>query len=378
MEIGVLGIFQNYREGEDDGDVLEGEREIALLAEELGFDSYWAAEHHFFNYSMCPDNIQWLTWIAGQTHRIKLGTGAVIMPWNDPYRIAAKMALFDRQSGGRALLGFGRGLSRREYETFGISMDEARERFDEGTEIVRRALHTGFVEADTGYFKQPRAELRPRATRTFDDRLFAIGVSPESALRAADLGARLMVLAQQPWEVFRDAALVPYQEQWRRRWQSDPPAPVCGQLVYCHEDAAVAAERGARYVKNYFSTVVEHYEIGGSHFGKGYEFYASAAEMIEAIGLDEMAEMYAGVNTFGTPDQILERIAEQRRVLDCDLDVLAITKYGGMSMAEARDSMRLFADRVMPALHGQETPAAFDRSGQGDGTTELVERNADA
>lgn len=359
MEIGVLGIFQNYRDAEEDTAVMQGELDVALLAEELGYDSYWAAEHHFFSYSMCPDNIQWLTGVAGRTRRIKLGTGAVIMPWNDPYRVASKMALFDQQSGGRALLGFGRGLSRREYESFGIPMDEARERFDEGTEIVVEALDRGFIEADTAHFKQPRAELRPRPTRTFNDRVFSIGVSPDSAIRAAHLKARLMVLAQQPWEVFRETALVPYQEKWRELHGTEAPPPVAGQLVYCDADPARAAELGERYVKNYFSTVVEHYEIGGKHFGKGYEFYKDAAEMIAAIGLEEMANMYAGVNTFGTPEQILERIDQQRTILDCDVDVLAIMKYGGMTGEEAESSMRLFAEKVMPEARAtSRVPAA--------------------
>ena len=68
--------------------------------------------------------------------------------------------------------------------------------------------------------------------------------------------------------------------------------------------------------------------------------------------LEEMANMYAGVNTFGTPEQILEKIGEQRRVLDCDVDVLTIAKYGGMTDQEAAGSMRLFAEKVMPALRG--------------------------
>ncbi len=352
MDIGILGIFQNFRGERDDGALIRGEMEVALLAEALGFDSYWAPEHHFFDYSMCPDNIQWLTGIAGKTSRIKLGTAAVIMPWNDPYRIAAKMALFDQQSGGRALLGFGRGLSRREYASFGIPMDEARGRFDEGTEIIVRALDGGYIEADTTYFKQPRAEIRPRPTASFNDRLYSIGVSPDSAVQAAVLGSRLMVLAQQPWEVFRDTALIPYQTKWRELRGTEPTPPVCGQLMYCDADPAKAAERGETYVKNYFASVVEHYEIAGKHFEgtKGYEYYASAAEMISAIGLDDMATMYAGVNSFGTPDQIIEKIEEQRSVLDCDVDVLAIPMYGGMTDEEALASMRLFAEKVMPTL----------------------------
>jgi alkanesulfonate monooxygenase SsuD/methylene tetrahydromethanopterin reductase-like flavin-dependent oxidoreductase (luciferase family) len=360
MQIGVLSIFQNYRDEQDDSDVMRGEMQLALLAEELGYDSYWATEHHFFGYSMCPDNLQWLSGVASATRRIKLGTGAVIMPWNDPYRVAAKVALLDQQSGGRALLGFGRGLSRREYERFGMPMDEARGRFDEGTRIVLDALDRGVIEADTRYFRQPRAELRPRPTASFNDRVYAIGVSPESAVQAAVLGARLMVLAQQPWEVFRDMALVPYQTKWRELHASEPPPPVCGQLVYCDADASRAAELGELYVKNYFSSVVEHYEIGGAHFQgtRGYEFYASAAEMITAIGLDQMADMYAGVNTFGTPAQIVERIEQQRRILDCDTDVLAILKYGGMTDAEAQASMRLFAAEVLPRLRSRAPGSA--------------------
>ncbi len=352
MHFGLLSIFQNYRDQCDDGDIMRGELEIALAAERLGYHSYWATEHHFFGYSMCPDNLQWLAQIAGLTERIRLGTGAVIMPWNDPYRVAAKMALLDQQSGGRALLGFGRGLSRREYERFAIPMDEARGRFDQGTELVLEALNKGFFEADTEYFSRPRCDLRPRPTAGFQDRVYSIGVSPDSAQQAAVLGAQVMVLAQQPWEVFREVALLPYQEKWRSLRDSDPPVPFCGQLVYCDRDPARAKELGAKYVKEYFSTVAEHYEIGGKHFKetKGYEYYGNAAEAIEAMGLETMAEMYAGVNTFGTPDEIVEQLRHQKEVLGCDHDVLVIPKYGSMTQAEAMSSIELVAREVMPKL----------------------------
>jgi alkanesulfonate monooxygenase SsuD/methylene tetrahydromethanopterin reductase-like flavin-dependent oxidoreductase (luciferase family) len=354
MQFGALSIFQNYRDEQADADVMRDELAIAVLADELGFDSYWATEHHFFGYSMCPDNLQWLAQVASATSRIRLGTGAVIMPWNDPYRVAAKVALLDNQSGGRVLLGFGRGLARREYDCFQIPMDEARGRFDQGTALVLQALEKGFFEADTEFFKSPRVDLRPRPLAGFADRVFSIGVSPPSAVQAAELGARLMVLAQQPWEVFKVQALEPYQQRWRELRDSEPPPLVAGQLVYCDEDAGRAAELGESYVKNYFATVVEHYEIGGTHFGSttGYEYYANAAEMITAIGLDKMADMYAGVNTFGTPAEVTAKLQAQRDILGCEIDVLAITKYGGMTQAEAVSSMRLFADQVMPALRG--------------------------
>ena len=352
MDIGVLSIFQNYRDEYDDAEIMQGELDIALLAENLGYDSYWATEHHFFGYSMCPDNVQWLAQVAAATRRIKLGTGAVIVPWNDPYRVAAKMALLDHQAQGRALLGFGRGLARREYDSFDIPMAEARERFDQGTQLVLDALNDGYYEADTAMYKRPRAELRPRPTAGFSDRVYAIGVSPESAVQAAVLGARLMVLAQQPWETFREKALIPYQQKWRELHGTEPPPPMCGQLVYCDADEARAAELGDRYVRNYFATVAEHYEITGKHFKgtKGYEYYGDSAEIIEAMGLDTMAEMYSGVNTFGSPDQIVAKIEWQREILECDIDVLLMVKYGGMSQTESEASLSLFANEVMPRL----------------------------
>jgi alkanesulfonate monooxygenase SsuD/methylene tetrahydromethanopterin reductase-like flavin-dependent oxidoreductase (luciferase family) len=352
MRFGLLSIFQNYRDEQSDGDVIRGELALARLAESAGFDSYWATEHHFFGYSMCPDNFQWLAQVAACTERILLGTGAVIVPWNDPYRVAAKMALLDQQSEGRALLGFGRGLSRREYAGFDIPMDEARGRFDQGTALVLEALNKGFFEADTEHFSHPRTDLRPAPTAGFSDRVYSIGVSPESALQAAVLGANLMVLAQQPWEVFREMALVPYQEKWRELRDSEPPAPFAGQLVFCDRDPVRAEELGKKYMHEYFMTVAEHYEIGGAHFKetRGYEFYGNAVDAIEAMGLEAMAEMYVGVNTFGTPEQVVEKLEAQREILGCDHDVLAIGKYGSMSQDEAESSLRLFAEEVMPRL----------------------------
>ncbi len=350
MHFGLLGIFQNYRGETNDADLVAGELALAKLAEAKGLDSYWAVEHHFFDYSMCPDNMQWLAQVAGETERILLGTGAVIMPWNDPYRVAAKMALLDQQSGGRALLGFGRGLSKREYAGFDLPMGEARGRFDQGTALVVEALNKGYFEADTEFFRRPRIDIRPRPTRGFSDRVFAIGVSPDSALQAAELGAQLMCLAQQPWEVFRQQALEPYQERWRALRDTEPKVPLCGQLMFCDEDGDRARELGTKYVKEYFFTVVEHYEIAGAHFKdtRGYEYYGNAAEAISAMGLDAMADMYAGVNLYGTPDEITAQLKQQKEILGVDHDVLVMAKYGSMTQPEAEASASLFAERVIP------------------------------
>jgi len=122
MQFGVLQIFQNYDGRDSDATVWEQEIEAALFAERAGFDSIWAVEHHFRDYAACPDNLQYLSYLAARTETIRLATGAVIVPWNDPVRVVEKVSMLDQLSGGRAILGLGRGLARREYAGFNIDM----------------------------------------------------------------------------------------------------------------------------------------------------------------------------------------------------------------------------------------------------------------
>ena len=108
----------------------------------LGFDVLWSAEHHFFDYSFCPDNLQLMTYLAGVCPDIDLGTAAVILPWHDPLRVAEQAAVLDLLCKGRLRLGLGRGLARREFAAFRGTMNESRERFDEAAPmIVECAAH---------------------------------------------------------------------------------------------------------------------------------------------------------------------------------------------------------------------------------------------
>jgi alkanesulfonate monooxygenase SsuD/methylene tetrahydromethanopterin reductase-like flavin-dependent oxidoreductase (luciferase family) len=60
MDAGILLIFQNYQGRGSDADVMRDQMRLALLAEALGYDKLWPPEHHFTDYSACPDNIAFL------------------------------------------------------------------------------------------------------------------------------------------------------------------------------------------------------------------------------------------------------------------------------------------------------------------------------
>jgi len=351
VEVGILLIFQNYLGRGRDEDVVRNETRLAELAEPLGFDKVWSVEHHFTDYAACPDNLQFLSYIAAKTKRIKLATGAVIVPWNNPLRVAEKVALLDYMSGGRAVLGLGRGLARVEYDGFGIEMSESRERFDEASRMIIDALDKGYIEGDGPYYPQARTEIRPRPPAGFRDRLYCVGMSPDSVQQAAALGARLMIFSQQAWETFAEGSLKQYQDTYRKHHRDEPPIPLTGDLMFCHEDAGRAEELAMEYMPNYFLTIIEHYEIMGEHFkkAKGYEHYATASDLFRQVGLETAAKAYCAVQTWGTPQMILEKL-RWRRDLFGGFELNLISNYGGMPFEEAEKSIRLFASEVLPEV----------------------------
>ncbi|MEE8580957.1 MAG: LLM class flavin-dependent oxidoreductase, partial [Myxococcota bacterium] len=325
---------------------------LAELAEALDFDKVWPVEHHFTDYSACPDNIQFLSWLASRTERIGLATGAVIVPWNNPLRVAEKIAFLDHLSGGRVTLGLGRGLSRVEYAHFGIDMSESRDRFDEGARMIIDALDKGFIEGDGPYFSQPRTEIRPRPLRGFRDRFYCVGMSPESVEQVASLGARLMTFTQQPWQMYADGTLATYRKSYRECHHREPPPPLTGDLMFCHADEKKAEEVGVEYMARYFLTIIHHYELMSEHFKhvKGYAHYASAADAFKRVGLETAARTYCQLQTFGTPERILERLRERRELIG-DFELNLIVNYGGLPLEEVEKSLRLFAGEVLPELH---------------------------
>src|SRR2546430_16092115 len=179
-----------------DFDVYQDELRLADLCEPLGFDSIWSVEHHFTDYTMCPDVLQFLTYMAGRTTRVALGSMVVVLPWHDPMRVAEEVSMLDNISGGRLSLGLGRGAGQVEFDRFRLSMDESRERFVESAETLLRGLEAGYCEYAGTFVRQPRAAMCPAPFKTFRGRTYAAAVSPESMPIMAKLGVGILVIPQ--------------------------------------------------------------------------------------------------------------------------------------------------------------------------------------
>lgn len=354
MDTGIQMFFPSHGwKGLSDSQVWDDEVSIADLAEPLGFDTIWAVEHHFFDYAFCPDNLQFLAFMAARTSRIHLGTAAIILPWNDPLRVAEKVAVLDQLSGGRFRLGFGRGLSRREFAPFrGIKMEESRERFDEAAAMIVDALETGSIKGEGRYYPQPEIAIRPKPAHTFKGRTYAVANSPESVDACARIGARMMMFAERNWEG-RLHVLSRYRETFTKLHNVDVPPPVTFDLTYCHRDSETATERGTLYLATYLQSILEHYEIAGGHFGNmpGYELYEKGAVALREAGFDKYLAGFLAANAFGTPDQILEQLDRRRKLLGC-FDLGTGFRFGGIPIDQARESMSLFAKEVLPVVKG--------------------------
>ena len=75
MRIGIQMVIQNHKDYSD-REMYKHELRLAIEAEGWGYDILWPVEHHFFDYSICPDNMQYLSYVAARTERIELATGA--------------------------------------------------------------------------------------------------------------------------------------------------------------------------------------------------------------------------------------------------------------------------------------------------------------
>jgi alkanesulfonate monooxygenase SsuD/methylene tetrahydromethanopterin reductase-like flavin-dependent oxidoreductase (luciferase family) len=346
----MAAVFQNPDRRQSDVEVYRQDLRLADLAEPLGFQSIWGVEHHFTDYTMCPDVLQFLTYMAGRTERAQLGSMVVVLPWHDPMRVAEEVSMLDAISDGRLILGLGRGAGKVEFDGFRMPMEESRQRFVESAEMLLTGLERGWCEYRGTYVKQPRADIRPAPARSFRGRTYAAAVSPESAPIMAKLGVGMLIIPQKPW---KDVAteLDAYRATYREVNGAEAPPPIAAGWTFCDEDADRARELAHRYIGGYFESVLKHYNFAGDHLAKtkGYEYYGKMADKIQTYGRATVTDYFVDLQVWGTPEQCHARIADiHRRVGNSHF--VGVFSYAGMPPEEAERNMRLFAREVMPEV----------------------------
>lgn len=337
------------------------------LAEPLGFDGIWLPEHCGTPYGMTPNPIQALSYFAGRTERVSLGTFVVVAPWWHPVRLAHQIAYLDILSNGRyTTIGIGRGVSKGEFAAVGVPREESRQRFNETLDILQLALSGKRFSYDGEIFTVPEMSLRPEPqSRDLFSRIYSSSSTAESLEILARRGMVPLFVGNKP---IADAGREVQQVNiFRKEAGLLPCQPKNVMFMYCTakpEDAAKSEE----WIWTANRDVTVHYGFAdASNFKgvKGYEAYAAREASATAVlassvtgdpkGAPKTPGYHASNLLIGTPEEIFTRLrAAQEACSFCELTI--VPQFGTMPYEEAMASTQLFAKEVLPAAHDMPAP----------------------
>ena len=296
-------------------------------ADELGFDSFWVAEHHFHEYGAIPRPPIWLAAAAQRTRRIRLGAGVVVLPFDNPMRVAEDYAMVDVLSGGRLNLGVGSGYLRHEFDGFGIPIEERRERFDEALEIVLRAW-TGEPVSHAGkHHRVSGARLNVLPVQKPRPPVWVATLRADGAARVGARGLPVMLIPYASAETLDEmaAGLQTYRDAFVAAGGRSADATVpFGLHCHCAETTAQARAEAREPMDRYVRT----------------RLYAVQRPF------DTLVEQ--NVLAVGDPDEVL-RVARLYAAAGFT-HLLAIANFGGLPHKQVLRSLELLARHVLPRL----------------------------
>ena len=144
MKVGVTSWKINYEPGNMD---LGHQGQIA---EKLGFDSFWLPENHFTGPLAIPSPLMLLANVAAVTNRIKLGSTSYLLPIRNPILAAEEVSVLDQLSGGRVILGIGRGFQDSMFKAFEIPTSEKRKLFKKNLDRMMMAWNGEAIDSHEG------------------------------------------------------------------------------------------------------------------------------------------------------------------------------------------------------------------------------------
>jgi probable F420-dependent oxidoreductase len=177
-----FGLSPLQSGGDFDATIAECER-----AEAAGFDSVWLGEHHNSTL-LYPAPLVGLAAIAGRTHRVRLGTGVLLLPLYHPLAVAEEASMVDVISRGRLILGIGAGYAPEEFAAFDVSIKERGSRLDEAVPLIHRLWTEDAVSHEGRHYRIGNATLRPRPVQRPRPPIWFAGWVDAALRRAGRLG----------------------------------------------------------------------------------------------------------------------------------------------------------------------------------------------
>ena len=313
-----LGFLTPLHIGDDAAHSYRLALELFEIAEALGFDSGWVAQHHFLNGGgRLPSTFSFLAAAAERTKRIQLGSAIVILPLEDPLRVAEDAAVVDILSGGRLQLGLGTGGAPQSFAAFGQDVAARRERYADGLRVIQRALAGAPIN-------QTDARLYPPAP-TLAARLWESTLSAEGGARIGSNGnglllARTAFQSQERTDVAQWPVARAYLDATVQH--GTPPRIGLSRAVYpaddrrtavAHLEAGVAPYVDGMVARGYFAPGMSQEEA----FRRSYIHYGHPDEVVASLRADRLlphtteliVQAHPGLPTPAQYVRALERIA---------------------------------------------------------------------
>ena len=349
MKFGILNFFEHPAGGKTEHRIFREQLETLRVAEDLGFDYIWAPEHHFTEYGFCASPMLMLAAMATVTKRVRLASGVVVLPFNDPVRIAEEGAMLDLMSEGRLDLGVGRGFQPVEFRGFGVDQAQSSEVFDEALQIIEVAWTRDTVAFKGKHFNIEEHAVRPKPLQQPHPPIWLASVTAPSFELAGTRGYNLLSTLVPG---FNNPLDVGYLDTYRRALRAsghDPDkkeiAALC--MVYCAETTEQARLDFAGPVLWYFR-MMENYIASRAEVIEGYQEYERIRRFAHTIRWEELLQTRALV--CGSPNSCIEQIEEIRNQYGFN-QLICWSRLSGLDHRKVLRSMELLGKQVIPHFH---------------------------
>lgn len=342
MEFGLFSLFDFFPDRQDEVQYYRDTLDIAVSAEQLGFDSVWFGEEHFYSFGICPSPQLFLTAVARETSRIRLGTSISLLPFDNPLRKAEDFAMLDILSNGRLNFGVGRGIIHKHFEGFRVKPQESRARYEESLEIIRRAWTQDPVEYQGEFWQVPSLSLSPKPLQKPHPPIYRGTISPESYESAGIAGDNAFVV---PWLTGPHPKVRQRVERYRRLSKDHGHEHKRMTFIFwlfVDPDHNVAMREGREASRAYtelFTSFVPPDLVSRLKEDDPFKAFLQFARAMP----DQLEERAV----VGTPAECRRRLTELNDEFGLD-QVAFYFHAGGRDIPRAKRGLELFAKEVMP------------------------------
>jgi alkanesulfonate monooxygenase SsuD/methylene tetrahydromethanopterin reductase-like flavin-dependent oxidoreductase (luciferase family) len=336
MRFGLFGSAQ-ARRGGPEFDSSEGFRDFIdynVEAEELGFHGSFVVEHHFTGYGQVSATLNLLTWLGARTHRLRLGTAVMVLPWHNPVLLAEQAATLDLLSGGRLDFGIGKGYRYNEFAGFCVPVEEAEARFEECLAVILQAwTHDAPFSHHGEYWQFDNIVVEPPTAQRPHPPIWMGAGSDRSIRQVAEKGYNLL-LGQyaSPQDVAR--AIAVYREAVEAKGRVFDPMQIGVTRAFFVTDSA--AEKAAALERRLHNRLrqlqLATRPDGTVHGGPD-----------RATGDPQTVNERSAI--YGNPDEVAARLED---LAAAGVGYVLLNGGGSGGGARGRQSLRRFAREIMP------------------------------